>query len=147
MNNQQLSIRKIMKNLLLFSFLTLAFSFTACNEKATGGSATHPEFMLNEAFELGLGNTMQLKGTDYTITFTEVTQDSRCPEGVNCIRAGEIIFTVQTKEGTRTLTKQAKKELTTTLDNYKVTVTEVTPYPKNGVQMDRTSYAIKMTIQ
>lgn len=134
-----------MKNLLLFSLLTLAFSFTACNEKATSGSA-NPEFMLGEPFELGLGNTMQLKGSDYTIKLAEVTQDSRCPEGVNCMRAGEVIFNLQTKDGMKTVTKEPKREAEMMLDGYKMTVKSVSPYPKNGVQMDRTSYVVRMML-
>ena len=137
--NLQLEI--IMKNLVLFSFLALTFAFTACNEKATSGSS-HPEFMLNQAFDLALGKTMQLKGSDFTLNFAEVTEDSRCPEGVNCIRAGELIF----KLNGQSVKKAPKKEVTTMIGDYKVTVSAVSPYPKNGVQMDRTSYVVNMTV-
>jgi len=65
-----------MKNLVLFSLLFSIFAFTACNEKATSGSS-HPEFMLDQAFDLSLGQTKQLKGSDFTLNFAEVTQDSR----------------------------------------------------------------------
>ncbi|MGK0364476.1 MAG: tryptophanase [Saprospiraceae bacterium] len=130
-----------MKNLFLISFLALTFTFTACNEKATSGSS-HPEFMLDQAFDLGLGKTMQLKGSDFTLNFAEVTQDSRCPEGVNCIRAGEVIFTLNGQS----VTKEARKEVKAMIGDYKVTFLSVSPYPKNGVQMDRTSYVVNMMV-
>jgi hypothetical protein len=137
--NQQLEI--IMKNLVLFSFLALTFAFISCNEKATSGPS-HPEFMLGQTFDLALGKTMQLKGSDFTLNFAEVTEDSRCPEGVNCIRAGEVIFTLNSQS----VKKAPKKEAMTMIGEYKITVTAVSPYPKDGVQMDRTSYVLSMVV-
>lgn len=130
-----------MKNLLLFSFLALIFTFTACNEKATSGSA-NPEFMLDQAFDLSLGETMQLKGSDFTLNFAEVTQDSRCPENTNCIRAGEVIFNLNGQS----VTKEPKREVKAMIGAYKVTVFSVSPYPKSGVQMDRTSYVVNVRV-
>ena len=130
-----------MKNLLLFSVLSLIFTFTACNEKATSGSA-HPEFIIDQSFDLALGKTMQLKGSDFTLNFAEVTQDSRCPQGTNCIRAGEVVLTLNGQS----VTKEPRREVETMIGNYKVTVLSVSPYPKSGEQMDRTSYIVNMMV-
>jgi len=130
-----------MKNLLLFSVLFSIFAFTSCNEKATSGNS-HPEFVLNQAFDLGLGNTMKLKGSDFTLNFAEVTQDSRCPEGTNCIRAGEVVFTLNGQP----ITKEPKREATGVIGAYKIKVLSVSPYPKSGEQMDRTAYVVNMVV-
>ncbi len=42
----------------------------------------------DEEFELGPGDTALLAGTDIEITFSVVTEDSRCPSDVVCITAG-----------------------------------------------------------
>ena len=130
-----------MKNLVLFSLLFSIFAFTACNEKATSGSS-HPEFMLDQAFDLSLGQTKQLKGSDFTLNFAEVTQDSRCPKGASCIRAGEVIFTLNGQS----VTKEPKREVKAMIGAYKVTVSAVSPYPESGVQMDRTGYVVNVVV-
>jgi len=132
---------KTMKNLILFSVLFSIFAFIACNEKATSGPS-HPEFMLDQAFDLDLGKTMQLKGGDLTLNFAEVMQDSRCPEGTNCIRAGEIVFTLNGQP----ITKEPKREANTVIGAYRIKVLSVSPYPKSGVQMDRTAYVVNMVV-
>jgi hypothetical protein len=40
-------------------------------------------------FNLALGKTAALSGSDYRITFTRVTEDSRCPVDVQCVWAGD----------------------------------------------------------
>ena len=133
-----------MKNI-IFLFLLAAFTFTACNEKATGGS-DYPEFNAGETFELGLGKTMQLKGKKLTVEFTEVKQDSRCPEGVNCVRAGEVVFVLKAGAQSHTLTQENKKPVSVTADGYKYTVDAVMPYPKSTVKKDPKAYVLQMSV-
>jgi hypothetical protein len=40
-------------------------------------------------FNLAVGKTAALNGTDYRITFNRVTEDSRCPVDVTCVWAGD----------------------------------------------------------
>ena len=98
--------------------------------------------MLEQTFDLALGKTMQLKGSDFTLNFAEVTEDSRCPDGVSCIRAGDVVFTLNGQS----VKKEAKKEVQEMIGDYKVTVKSVSPYPKNGVQMDRTGYVLSLVV-
>lgn len=137
--NSQLN-KKTMK-LFLSTILISVLAFTTCNDKTTSGTS-HPEFMLDQAFDLALGETKQLKGSDFTLNFAEVTQDSRCPTGVNCIRAGEVIFTLNGQS----VTKEANKKVDTMIGEYKVNILSVSPYPKDGVQMDRTAYVVNMMV-
>jgi hypothetical protein len=52
---------------------------------------------LGEAFELRVGEAAAIEGTDLSLTFIEVASDSRCPEDVDCLRAGEAIVLFQAK--------------------------------------------------
>lgn len=45
-----------------------------------------------EEFELGLGDTALIEGTEIELTFSFVSSDNRCPEDVVCITAGEGII-------------------------------------------------------
>jgi len=61
---------------------------TAC---ATGGGTRLPvpQVRLGENFRLTLGQTAVLAGEPLTVRFATVLDDSRCPLGVQCVRAGE----------------------------------------------------------
>lgn len=124
-------------------------------------------------------NTIQYKETvslpgssSATLTFAEV-EDSRCPEGVTCIRAGSAIVDLDLKnldlktassfsESQRvtmclgdciTLTPRtgfreadtAKVSLAGT--TYTLILTEVLPYPNTSKPVEKKDYAIKLKIQ
>ncbi|MFL5482211.1 MAG: hypothetical protein ACJ8AK_08450 [Gemmatimonadaceae bacterium] len=40
-------------------------------------------------FNLAVGKSATINGTDYRITFNRVTEDSRCPVDVQCVWAGD----------------------------------------------------------
>ena len=40
-------------------------------------------------FDLAVGKSATITGTDYRITFNRVTEDSRCPVDVRCVWAGD----------------------------------------------------------
>ncbi len=129
----------------IFCLLFAAFAFTACNDKASGGSE-YPEFNDGETFELGLRQTMKMKGKKLTVSFPDVTQDSRCPEGVNCVRAGEVKFVLQTNDEMHNLVQENKKPVNVETEGYKITVEEVMPYPKSTVTKDPDAYKLKMSV-
>ena len=56
-------------------------------------SCDHPnqphEVGLQEIFELSVGQTATVKGENLNITLDGVPEDSRCPEGVECIWTGD----------------------------------------------------------
>ena len=58
----------------------------ACATMPRGGGVQAP---LDEPFRLAQGETATITGTRLTVRFAEVVSDSRCPVGVQCIRAGE----------------------------------------------------------
>lgn len=49
------------------------------------------EVGLQEFFELKIGQTASIRGESLNITFNGVPQDSRCPEGVECIWTGNAV--------------------------------------------------------
>lgn len=70
---------------LLLAFLTLA----ACNFK------TNPEFQLGQSFMLKNGQTAQWQeDAQVQIRFDSLTEDSRCPQGIQCIWAGRAIMAI-----------------------------------------------------
>lgn len=73
--------------------LTAAGCATAQTAASDGDEATVQTPALETPFRLGIGEAARIDG--HTVTFAAVTEDSRCPEDVDCIRAGEARIQVE----------------------------------------------------
>lgn len=91
------------------------------------------------------------------IVLVKIVNDSRCPEGVQCIWAGEITFEVAAYEDNK-LVEQTLLTLTPNKENtvldwfekhlpksdQKLKEIGITPYPKNGVTVKPEAYSINL---
>ena len=66
----------------------LAAALAACAARAAGVPAEVPA-RLEVQFRLQPGQTADIEDEPLAVTFTGVPEDSRCPAGVQCVRAGE----------------------------------------------------------
>src|SRR5690349_4901620 len=55
----------------------------------------NPKVSLDTPFELPAGKTASLLSEPLEVTFVNVTEDSRCPTGVQCFWAGQAIITIK----------------------------------------------------
>ena len=76
------------------------------SESNTNGNDNFPTAQLFLAdlakpFEIKMGETYTVPDAGLRITFVQVSQDSRCPQGVQCIRAGDAtaVFDVEPEHG------------------------------------------------
>ncbi len=84
-----------MKRLIAFFVVLLAFALLA--SACIGEGLIEPE--LGEYFDLPLGRDAVVLGEDLRLTFEEVLSDSRCPLSVECVQAGEAVYTITAKKG------------------------------------------------
>lgn len=88
-----------MKGLIFTSLLILfAAASVTVNAQATGRGAT------SVLFDLKPGQTKYIPGSKAKIKFVNVMEDSRCPEGTNCIWAGNARLKFRVSEGRQTKT-------------------------------------------
>lgn len=90
----------------------------------------------------------------YYLQLKNVLDDSRCPEGVNCVWAGEVSVTINVynkkkfiEEKTLTINSKNSDENFKWFQNYysrKVKGIEVEPYPKEGVVIKSKKYYLKI---
>lgn len=83
---------------------------------------------------LAIGETGTLGDT--TFTLKDVTDDSRCPQGVQCVWAGTVRAVLQMGSTTRTYTL-GESSATSTL-----TLTEVNPAPVQGHTIQKNEYRV-----
>ncbi|HMK06882.1 MAG TPA: hypothetical protein VK476_05085 [Flavobacterium sp.] len=98
-----------------------------------------------------------LKRKGYQLILKEVVSDSRCPEGVTCVWAGEVKVAVSLYDGKKliqdeiiTLSPMHKKEAFDWFAKYlpeekrKIKSITVLPYPKQDVKINPKDYYLKI---
>ena len=93
--------------------------------------------------ELSGGRTLQ-------ITWLELN-DSRCAEGVICVWEGQATVLIRVAEDDQNLGEfelilRADDEGEVAVGEYAIRLVEVAPYPKEGVQTERTDYVATLVI-
>lgn len=108
---------------------------------------------LNDQFELHVEKTAILKSEKLGLTFTSL-QESRCPKGTSCIRAGEAKVNLQVTNAageTQTLTLESKGNCekqdgscgqSKKILGYSIKLINVNPYPGSGEKSEEGPKAV-----
>lgn len=130
---------------LLIIFLLLLL---ACNQQAEIKAG------LGEEFSLSAGQSAAITGENLRIRFIEITEDSRCPQGVTCIWAGrvscliEITKTDSSAEPERLVLTQmglTSPPATQAFNGYELAF-DVEPYPVAGQTIPEEDYRLTLTV-
>lgn len=139
-------------------FLAIAatiLSLAACTVSGgtlvgTSGTGTTKTASVDQDFDLIVGQSARVDGTTIMIAFSGITEDSRCPIGVQCIWAGNAAAAVSVTDGTAGKTDIS---LNTTLtprsvraSGYEITLVTVDPYPKQGVAIPPATYVARFRV-
>lgn len=87
---------------------------------------------LGQALTLKLGESGKLSADDLTVTFQAVPSDSRCPQGVQCVTAGEAdVVLAVTLAGKRqdVTVKVGTDQAKATVEPYAIRILKLDPYP------------------
>lgn len=136
-----------------------AFSLITCNSQKTASSdQTHQENGNTETKDniiyFKQGENKFLEDSKMNFTFLSVTEDSRCPEGVNCVWAGAAVVEVEAMGiATRpmkfllaTITMPSRNlSKTAIFDGYIIQLEQVIPYPKKSKNNSK-EYTIGISI-
>lgn len=97
----------------------------------------------------------QMNFTHKNIKFIKVLEDSRCPEGVSCIWAGQAKIVVGIYEADKlieekvfilgTNTKDEDKKVAK-LEDASISVHQLSPYPKPGVKPKPNGYSLELIV-
>ncbi|WP_378185879.1 hypothetical protein ACE939_12280 [Aquimarina sp. W85] len=98
-----------------------------------------------------------VKLNDITITFKKVTEDSRCPKGVECFTAGQatILIQIETPEGsneqklifgTNHITPENNKEIIASQDR-RIIAYNLEPYPLIDTNLATVKYYLQVMIE
>lgn len=126
--------------------LILIFT-TALAQPATTVSK---EAALGEEFEIRIGQQVSINREGLTVNFTQVAEDSRCPEGVTCVWAGNGKIVLRLSKARR---RAGLMRLNTTLDpkqdeyrGYEVKLVSLSPHPKKNMPIRRKDYVATLVV-
>lgn len=144
-------IKAEMKN--SFSYLVFAGLFIVVLGLSTGCANNVVEADLGQELSLRIGQTAQIESEQLAIRFNGIDTDSRCPRGVTCIWAGEVLCNVTaTYQGSSSHITLVQSGLTQEppVENYYEIYWldfSVEPYPEAGKQISTADYRLKMTVK
>lgn len=125
-------------NLLLAAFLLFVVTGTGY------GLGFQKRVQVQHEFDLKAGSQAIVKEAGLKITFVELVEDSRCPEGVNCVWAGIGKIRVTVKKSNH---KPVSFELNTmpgpmsfVYKGYEIALVKLAPYPKYNVETNKRDY-------
>ena len=112
-------------------------------------SQSGTEVGLDKPFSLGPGESVSITGEDLTVRFVEVINDSRCPQGAECVWAGEVSVRLEiTYQGVlneKILVQQGLSQpARADFADYEITF-DVEPYPQLGEEINRDDYRLHLT--
>ena len=126
---------------LLFIFTTIVWP-----QPLSGGK----EVALNQEFEIKVGERVSIKEEGLKVSFASVAEDSRCPEGVQCIWAGNVKIVLRlSKTGRRAAAMRLNTNLEPTQDDYRgydVKLVSVNPHPKKDVRIKKKEYVATLIV-
>jgi hypothetical protein len=137
----------IKKIFLVICLVTIGFLLTIA---VTSCTADKINPSLGQKFTLPVGKTAVIAGESLSITFVEVTADSRCPTGVQCVWVGEAkcraSITYKGSESEIILTQSGGSTgMQGLFQIYNVSF-KLEPYPEYGKQIASSDYKLVMTI-
>ncbi|MCW5959498.1 MAG: hypothetical protein KIS76_05000 [Pyrinomonadaceae bacterium] len=104
----------------------------------------------DEKVSLRVSEEKSVGGDDFKIKFLSVLEDSRCPEGTNCIWAGNAKVELEIDAGANGM---QKFELNSDGDPREivfagrtVTIVDLTPRPAENVRIDKNAYVVTLNV-
>lgn len=105
------------------------------------------EASLGEKVTVPLGKTLILRGEDFSLTFRDVLEDSRCPQGVECFFEGRVLVLLEIQKGELVVEIQPSKlPLVVPCGSYCVTISAISPLRLSLEPPRREEYALTLQV-
>jgi len=133
-----------MRRVLLSIAIFLGLASVACAQVDSADA-------MNNTVKIAYGQSVTVPGSDLTLIFEELDSDSRCPEGVQCIRAGDVsvkIRAIAAGQSCSTYTLKLPGREHAHYQGYDIELLEVSPKPtKAQPQPPAENYSIVLSVK
>ena len=132
-----------MKKVILTAILILVGGmFAAAYAQAPGRGGT------SALFEVKNGQTKTIPGSKAKVKFLSVVEDSRCPEGTQCIWAGNARVKLRVTSGRKSKifdVNTGKGDDRYIFEHCEIKLVKVDPHPKAGEHIRQKDYVVTLT--
>lgn len=142
-----------MKTLFKASLLASLACLSACKHNQTESSAQNESATVAEVSATNLDNVTLKVGESVefgknTLTFMELSGDSRCPKGLECVQAGkaEVVLLLASGDEAKTLTLNTARKKARHMLGHSIEVLSVSPYPKEGYFTEKENFKLNLKI-
>lgn len=133
--------------------LCLLFLLSSCTAKVAETAAKSGEVKtatFDQPEELAPGQSLSIGKNGAAFTFLRVVSDSRCPQGVNCVRAGEAV--VQLQRGTAApeeiiIEVDPKNMIKFPIEGGTINILGLDPYPVARVETTPEAYRLRVVMK
>ena len=139
--------------LIMILLLVTTGQSSSCGKNIPPNKESAPEEKsapLNNEFTLKYGQTIEIKEEKLKIKFASVAQDSRCPQGEQCISAGNASITLDVKTANNTSTSvtlnTANEPQELIFQGLGIRLVDLQPNPKSGVDLNHNDYVITLKV-
>jgi hypothetical protein len=131
----------IRRRLLLLSCCAVALA--ACGRD---GATAAFEASLDAPIQLAPGQSAVLSAEQLEVQFTGIATDSRCPNDVTCVWAGEVVAQLAIGKDGKTTQHEVRETQSTTVDGLTVTVLQVLPARSSSQPIAKADYRVTLKI-
>ena len=119
---------------------TAAVLLLAGTAACSRASSTEPKF--GEAVDVRIGNSVRFPNDTTTVQFSDVSVDSRCPQGALCVWEGDaaVVFTVGGASASALHTAAVSGPTTMIVNGKRLTLVSLAPLQKVGQTISKGDY-------
>ncbi len=127
-----------MKNFFV-PFLLALFFFSFCDDIVSN------DVELDKEFDLNIREQAVLIEENFSLIFKDVTEDSRCPEDVTCIWAGNASLQFFTKNTASIINTYSEPHSFET-NGYNIKLISLSPYPNSKKSIKKEDYTVTLVL-
>lgn len=103
-----------------------------------------------EAISVGVNQSKKVMDRKLNVRVLMVVEDSRCPEGTECIQAGNAKVRISVQKGTdqsKVFELNTNGDSVAILDGFEVKLDSLTPSPKSAAPIKQKDYVANFTVK
>jgi len=137
--------------LIVFGIFAITLAGLGQESFAQSSEPMSVEASLDSEFVLQINQSAQIKSEDISVTFLNVTSDSRCPSDVTCIWQGQAAIELDVQKGGLESTVSLSiggdsSPEESIFDSYMIQLVDISPYPVSTTTIQPQDYAAKIKI-
>ncbi len=129
----------------------VSFTCVTPSQPGTPGSVSPSiDVVTGKPFDIAVGESARVEGTPLTIQLAGIEQDSRCPQGVQCIWAGNavarLVVAATGESGTEVRINTRLQPKDVVFRGYRISIAGLKPVPRAGKPIPARDYVATLEV-